>query len=127
MDGQKEYFQQFLVLDDATTNSSADATSYEHYVQQMRRDGEWGGNMELIAASKLFQRNILVVQSSGAFLIDAPQDASTAREDLIVSYHDNGHYNSVWIAGRKTMLIQPRELTKVNRTGTIQKVMEELP
>jgi hypothetical protein len=131
MDGQKEYFQQFLVLDDDNNkNSSVDATSYEHYVQQMRQDGEWGGNMELIAASKLFQRNILVLQSNGAFLIDAPPDTATTtttREDLIVSYHDNGHYNSVWIAGRKTMLIQPRELTKVNRTSTILKVMEESP
>jgi hypothetical protein len=100
----------------------------------MRQDGEWGGNMELIAASKLFHRNILVYQSGGAFLIDGPVNNSTAttsssrtatREDLIVSYHDNGHYNSVWVAGRKTMLIQPRDLTRINGTCTVKKEVEE--
>jgi OTU domain-containing protein 3 len=74
MEGQKELFQQFLVLDEGN-DSSADAASYEHYVQQMRQDGEWGGNIELIAASKLFHRNILVYQSGGAFLIDGPRYA----------------------------------------------------
>lgn len=124
MGGQKEFFQQFLVLD-GNENSSADATSYEHYIQQMRQDGEWGGNVELIAASKLVQRNILVFQPGGAFLVNAPEETATTGEDLLVSYHDNGHYNSVWIEGRKTMLLKPGELTKVNGIGKKKEEEEE--
>lgn len=35
----------------------------------------------------------------------------------LVSYHDNDHYNSVWIVGRKAMLIQPQELPIVDDKG----------
>lgn len=44
-------FAGFLVLDD----EDEDATDFESYVQSMREEGEWGGNLELVAAARLYR------------------------------------------------------------------------
>jgi hypothetical protein len=43
-------FSAFLVLDD----EDEDATDFETYIYNMRQDGEWGGNLELVAAARLY-------------------------------------------------------------------------
>eukprot|EP00590_Aulacoseira_subarctica_P003959 CAMPEP_0172423862 /NCGR_PEP_ID=MMETSP1064-20121228/17782_1 /TAXON_ID=202472 /ORGANISM="Aulacoseira subarctica , Strain CCAP 1002/5" /LENGTH=317 /DNA_ID=CAMNT_0013165413 /DNA_START=155 /DNA_END=1109 /DNA_ORIENTATION=- len=111
MAANKDSFSQFLVLDE--DESDADANSFEQYIQDMRRDGEWGGNVELVAASRLYQRNIIVYHPDGAFSIEAPStvDRSTKseEEEYTLSYHDNDHYNSVHVSGRK--FTAPKSLT----------------
>lgn len=45
-------FSVFLVLDE--NEEDDDAADFESYVKTMREDGEWGGNLELVAAAKLY-------------------------------------------------------------------------
>jgi hypothetical protein len=40
-----------LVLDD----EEEDAPDFESYVSNMRRDGDWGGHLELVAASRMYR------------------------------------------------------------------------
>lgn len=48
----EDEFRHFMVLDE--TEEDEDAADYESYVQNMREDGEWGGNIELVAAARLY-------------------------------------------------------------------------
>ena len=49
----EEDFSVFLVLDE--NEEEEDAADFESYVSTMREDGEWGGNLELVAAAKLYR------------------------------------------------------------------------
>lgn len=49
----KEEFSLFLVLDE--NEDDEDASDFESYVTKMRKSGEWGGNLELVAASRLYR------------------------------------------------------------------------
>ena len=44
-------FSVFLVLDE--NEEDEDAADFDAYIKVMRTDGEWGGNLELVAAAKL--------------------------------------------------------------------------
>ena len=50
----EEEFKFFLVFED-DTEEEEDAKDFESYVSNMREDGEWGGNVELVAAARLYQ------------------------------------------------------------------------
>lgn len=54
MEQHKDDFVVFLVLDDKDCNDE-DATDFESYCNDMRNDGTWGGNLELVAASKFYR------------------------------------------------------------------------
>lgn len=68
--------------------------SFSDYVAAMRRNREWGGNLELQALSLALNVNIVVHQ------LDQPRwelcnhDARVVRT-ISISYHDGDHYNSV--------------------------------
>ena len=52
----KDDFIFFLVLDDKdAAENDEDATDFESYVTNMRHDGDWGGQIELLAASKVYR------------------------------------------------------------------------
>ncbi|CAB9516703.1 OTU domain-containing protein 5-A [Seminavis robusta] len=93
----KDDFSVFLVLDDDDCKDEEDAEDFESYVEQMRQDGEWGGNLELVAAARLYRRNITVF--SGQHSMNIPHGLTDTSdnegEDLLLSYHDNDHYSSV--------------------------------
>jgi len=55
MEENKEDFKVFLVLDDDSCEEGDDGKDFESYIQKMREDGEWGGNLELVAAARLYQ------------------------------------------------------------------------
>jgi hypothetical protein len=57
MEKNKEDFQVFLVFEDEDDDDQQeeDAKDFEHYIDTMRQDGEWGGNLELVAAARLYQ------------------------------------------------------------------------
>jgi hypothetical protein len=93
LESHEEEFSVFLVLDE--NEEDEDASSFEAYISAMREDGEWGGNLELVGGARLYRRNITVFSSVGAaFTIEHGPEKSSG-PDLIVSYHDNDHYNSV--------------------------------
>jgi OTU domain-containing protein 3 len=49
----EEDFCVFLVLDE--NEQDEDAANFEQYIVKMRSDGEWAGNLELVAASRLYR------------------------------------------------------------------------
>jgi OTU domain-containing protein 3 len=96
MEGHKDEFSLFLVLDDEDAKGEEDAADFEEYIQNMRKDGEWGGNLELVAASRMYRRNITVYSANlSAFTIEHGSEKESAGPDLMVTFHDNDHYNSV--------------------------------
>ncbi|GKY90682.1 hypothetical protein MPSEU_000041600 [Mayamaea pseudoterrestris] len=108
-------FCHFLVLDDEDAPpNEEDASDFTSYVEKMRRDGTWGGNVELVAAARLYRRNILVHSADlDTFMIDCDESNASHQRDsvpnMMVSYHDNDHYNSV----RDTRMSKPPTFTKV--------------
>jgi OTU domain-containing protein 3 len=63
MEDHKDDFVVFLVLDDQDDTDDMgngmandnDATDFESYCHDMRQDGTWGGNLELVAAAKVYR------------------------------------------------------------------------
>jgi hypothetical protein len=47
----------FLVFEDEDDDEQQeeDARDFEHYIESMRQEGEWGGNLEVVAAARLYQ------------------------------------------------------------------------
>eukprot|EP00978_Attheya_sp_CCMP212_P047860 scaffold440970_cov51-Attheya_sp.AAC.1 len=96
LETKEDEFIHFLFLGE---EEDADAETFEDYVTMMREDGEWGGNLELVIASQYYRRNIVVYSAVGAFSIECGQETNSGN-DLLVSYHENDHYNSVYDAKR---------------------------
>ena len=55
MEANEDDFGVFLVLDDDDAKDEEDAEDFESYIRGMRMDGEWGGNLELVAAARLYE------------------------------------------------------------------------
>jgi len=103
------------VLDE--TEDEEDAADFKSYVAAMRGDGEWGGNLELVAAAKLYKRNITLFSASAnlsAMGISHGGEKSSG-PDLLVSYHENSHYSSVRDTTIK--MFQPHEFYTVYKTN----------
>ena len=49
--------QAFLVYEDEDDHEQQDedARDFEHYIETMREDGTWGGNLEIVAAARLYK------------------------------------------------------------------------
>eukprot|EP00536_Pseudo-nitzschia_multiseries_P002264 jgi/Psemu1/294765/fgenesh1_pm.30_\ len=97
MEANKGDFQVFLVFEDEDDEdqNEEDARDFEDYIENMREQGQWGGNLEVVAAARCFRRNVTVYsETMAAFTIDHGESKSRG-PDLLVSYHDNDHYNSV--------------------------------
>lgn len=52
MERHQDEFSGFLVLDE--TESDHDAQDFASYIAAMREEGEWGGNLELVAAARCY-------------------------------------------------------------------------
>jgi OTU-like cysteine protease/SEC-C motif len=116
LEAHRDDFSAFLLLEE----EEEDVTDFDAYVREMREHGTWGGNVELVVASRLYDRNITIfsypnsnnsVQKGtgapaelSAFTIhhdhdDNEHDAARKRKnrlpDILLSFHENGHYNSV--------------------------------
>jgi hypothetical protein len=96
-----EEFGDFLLIDD----DDEDVSGLDGYVERMKQDGRWGGNVEVVVASRAYGRTIIVFSSeysNGALSIgredddDEDGDGNARRgPPLMLSYHGNHHYNSV--------------------------------
>ncbi len=53
MEGHENDFTVFLILDE--NEKDEDAADFKSYISSMRNDGEWGGNLELVAAARLYR------------------------------------------------------------------------
>ncbi|GBF88560.1 hypothetical protein Rsub_01275 [Raphidocelis subcapitata] len=70
-----------------------DDQAFDAYLKRMRKDGVWGGHLELFALSHVAGANIFVYQEGQPrwTVKTAPDDAPS----LHLSYHGQEHYNSV--------------------------------
>lgn len=126
LEAHRDDFCAFLLLEE----DEEDVTDFDAYVNEMRGYGTWGGNVELVVASRLYDRNITIfscptaqnnnnsVHDSekgsaaaaappaelSAFTIhndhdDNEHDAAIKKKnrlpDILLSFHENDHYNSV--------------------------------
>jgi hypothetical protein len=55
LESHEDEYAGFLVLDDEDGPDSEDAKDFASYVSAMRQDGEWGGNLELVVAARLYR------------------------------------------------------------------------
>lgn len=51
IEGMKQEFEHFLFVEE----DDEDVADFDSYIQNMREGGEWGGNVELVAASRLYR------------------------------------------------------------------------
>jgi hypothetical protein len=78
-----------------------DVLGIDSYIEKMRDDGQWGGNVEVVAAARCYDRDIIVFSSEVAngvlsFSCNVGKGKKVgAKESLMLSYHGNDHYNSV--------------------------------
>ena len=80
----KDEFKEFIT----------DEVSFLDYCAKMRIDGEWGGNLELLLASRIFKATILVFQGDKPSLqILDPQLKGVTERTLHLSYDSHRHYS----------------------------------
>jgi hypothetical protein len=78
-----------------------DVLGIDSYIEKMKDDGQWGGNVEVVAAARCYERDIIVFSSEVAngvlsFSCDAGNGKKDGSKDsLMLSYHGNDHYNSI--------------------------------
>ena len=90
LEENEEEFAVFLLLDE----HDEDVADFDTYVGRMKEDGEWGGNVELVAAARFYRRTITVYSPTGAFSIESGHDEESG-DKLLLSYHGQDHYNSI--------------------------------
>ncbi|KAJ2151810.1 2-oxoglutarate dehydrogenase E1 component [Coemansia sp. RSA 637] len=77
------------------------AQPYPRYVAHMRRPGEYGGNLELVAFARNYRVDIKVYQLGGTvFVISGappsnPDDPHRSMPPVHIAYHSYEHYSSV--------------------------------
>ncbi|KAG1055460.1 hypothetical protein G6F43_002580 [Rhizopus delemar] len=78
-----------------------DDVLFEHHLENMKQDGTFGGNMELVAFAKLSKVDIKVYQPGFIYVIkgtedeDEEEEGECPRQILHIAYHDWEHYSSV--------------------------------
>eukprot|EP00551_Chaetoceros_affinis_P004351 CAMPEP_0203668668 /NCGR_PEP_ID=MMETSP0090-20130426/5238_1 /ASSEMBLY_ACC=CAM_ASM_001088 /TAXON_ID=426623 /ORGANISM="Chaetoceros affinis, Strain CCMP159" /LENGTH=430 /DNA_ID=CAMNT_0050533167 /DNA_START=163 /DNA_END=1455 /DNA_ORIENTATION=+ len=94
-------FRVYLLLEGSGDND--DVCDFDEYVRQMRKDGEWGGDVEIVCAARLYKRAITIFSNVGAYNVNVDDygdgngngECMTKNPNILLSYHDNMHYNSV--------------------------------
>jgi len=71
-----------------------DDETFDDYIQEIEKDGEWGGNLELQALAMKYQFNAIVHQFNAPVFALANFDPNYVRT-IHLSYHMGEHYNSV--------------------------------
>lgn len=90
-----------FMLDNAVLFDTFCSEPIDIYVAGHRRLGEWGGHVELVCMSLMYNRPILVYQQDQDILpkptheINVDKDPSSLLPVIRLSYHGKSHYNSV--------------------------------
>ena len=95
----REYFVPFVENDQ----------TFEDYLEVMKREGSWGGNVEIQAFSASFSMDVVIHiynQQPYYFTVDDPKRV------IHLSYHNGDHYNSIrWIDDINDDI--PREIPRI--------------
>ena len=94
VESHEDDFAPFMSFGESEEEEDKD---FEAYVARLRTDGEWAGQVELIAAAQALSVHIVVHQlEHPSYRIESQQAAAAAAAgDIHLSYHDGEHYNSV--------------------------------
>lgn len=102
--------------------------SLEHHLKLMRQDGTYGGNLELVAFSKIFHVLICIYQDDGLILtIDASEGDTGKKRTIHIAYHSFEHYSSVRPVDGPNDGVFEMEKPSQNSVAELQDDSEELP
>ena len=121
MEAHPDNYCPFLTFGEGDEEDDKD---FEEYTARMRRDGEWAGQPELLAAAQALGVDIVVHQfEMPSYRISCEQPSARC---IHVSYHDGEHYNSVHAlepragapskAGARAADTKAAEVTEVERS-----------
>jgi OTU domain-containing protein 3 len=80
----------------AASGLSSSSSLLAAYVDVMKRDGEWGGNLELVALSRALARDVVVHQMGAPRLvIESGAGSRQQAAALHIAYHSEEHYSSI--------------------------------
>ncbi|KAI7856370.1 hypothetical protein BDC45DRAFT_549285 [Circinella umbellata] len=83
-ENQEEY--QYFVEDDQP---------FDYHLECMKKEGTFGGNMELAAFARMCQVDIKVYQPGLIYIIRGISESEEAEQTLHIAYHSWEHYSSV--------------------------------
>jgi hypothetical protein len=58
LEENEDDFKVYLLLDDSDGEND-DVCDFDEYVKQMRQDGEWGGDVEIVCAARLYKLSMI--------------------------------------------------------------------
>jgi len=90
MKSHKEDFEPFI----------EDDQTFDDYVEEMSKDKEWGGNLEIYALSKALQVNFYIyIYEHPLYIV---KNFDEPKYNLMLTYHEGKHYNSLRKLEEKT-------------------------
>lgn len=78
---------------DEFINFLEDDEPFDKYIQRMSEDGEWGGNLEIYALSRLLNANFYIyIFKQPMYVVN---NFDKPKKNILMTYHDGKHYNSL--------------------------------
>ena len=93
---------------------------FDNYVAEMRKDGTWGGELEIAAFSRLHDISVHVWSAAGADYDSNYERPPSNEPPLDLSYHDGSHYNTLLPRAVNDSTENPRDFDS-QRTTIIEK------
>ena len=70
-----------------------DDEPYDKYISRMEEDGEWGGNLEIYALSKVLNANFYIyIHKHPMYIVN---NFEKPKKNILLTYHEGKHYNSL--------------------------------
>jgi hypothetical protein len=96
----RDYYEPFFTPRNKNTTLSRDRMdtqdkSYDHYLERMTQQNQWGGNMELVAASKVYKRPVVVYGPTPYDIIETIGYEYLSKEPIKVLYNGLNHYDRI--------------------------------
>jgi hypothetical protein len=86
-------------------------TSLEHYVENMRADGVWGTQLEIVSLCKKYTVHCVIFRPDGLhYTIECDNPAGGDCRILMISHHDEEHFNEVCFKEKGRVLSSFTEL-----------------
>ena len=103
MKEEKHFYEGFIL----------DITDFGKYIEELGKDGTWGGNFELMAISELYNCRLEVYEKSENPRVVNPWDFQGSNNPPIRLFYRNSHYASVSSSGGQSsnfQTIEPGEM-----------------